>query len=111
MLTKVNNETTVEKILSLKVSKSEKMRKLYDEGLNVSDISKLLDSHYSFVHGVIDKHTNGDIRKVVKVSKSDEIRKLYDEGLNPGEIAKRLNSNYSFVFSVVKKHRESQIEE
>jgi predicted DNA-binding ArsR family transcriptional regulator len=88
-------------------SKSDLMRGLYDNNYSVSQISKYLNSHYSFVYGVIERHTDGEIRKEVKESKSDVIRKMSDEGYNPGEIAKALNSNYSYVFSVVKKHKNS----
>jgi transposase len=89
-------------------SKSDLMRKLYDDGMSVSEISKTLESHYSFVYGVIQRHTDGVIRQTVKESKSDVIRKMYDDGSTIGEIAKQLNSNYSYVFSVVKKHREKK---
>jgi hypothetical protein len=101
-------EINVEEMITKLGSKSNVMRELYDNGMSVSEISKLLNSHYSFVYGVIERHTDGDIRKEVKVTKSDEIRKLSDEGKTPGEIAKLLNSNYSYVFSVVKKHKVSK---
>lgn len=83
-------------------SKSELFKFLYESGLEINEISKLTGSHYSFVHGVIDRKCQR--RKANKTSKSDLIRNLSDSGMTPGEIAKELNSNYSFVFSVVKKH-------
>lgn len=89
-------------------SKSDLMRKLYENGKSVSDISKLLNSHYSFVYGVIDRYSDGNIRKEVKESKSDVIRNMWDKNMSVGEISKELNSNYSYVFSVVKKYRESK---
>lgn len=97
---KINKKTIVCK------SKSEMFKQLYDLGMEVCEISKTCESHYSFVYGVIS--ANREIRQVPKASKSDEIRKLADEGKTPGEIAKLLNSNYSFIFSVVKKHKASQ---
>lgn len=90
-------------------SKSEMFRLMYDYGMEVCEISKTCDSHYSFVYGVIS--SNRDMRTVEKSSKSDDIRKLAAEGKTPGEIAKILNSNYSFVFSVVKKYKASMITE
>ncbi len=39
------------------VSKSEKFKKLYDKGLSISQITKAMDTHYSFVQSVINKHT------------------------------------------------------
>lgn len=102
-------ELTVEEMIQKFGSKSKVMIHLYDEQqMSVSQISKLMNSHYSFVYGVIQRHTNGEIRKEEKVSKSDEFRKLYDSGITIGDIAKQLNSNYSYVFSVIKKYRESE---
>ena len=88
------------------VSKSELFRKMYDAGLEICEIAKETDSHYSFVYGVISN--SREIRQVKKESISDEIRRLADEGKKPGEIAKELNRNYSFVFGVVKKHNASK---
>ena len=88
-------------------SKSELFRKLYDAGMEIADIARECNSHYSFVYGVISG--SREVRKVEKESKSDIIRSLVDLGKNPGEIARELNSNYSFVFSVVKKYKESKV--
>lgn len=93
------------------MSKSELMRQMYDSGINVSEISKKMNCHYSYVYGVIQRHcnkTSQEIRHNSTTSKSDEIRRLFDENLTVGQIAKQLNSNYSFVFSVVKKYKESK---
>ena len=111
MSKKVETKSVVEVILESEVSKSEKMRQLYDNDMTVSEISKLLNSHYSFVYGVIQRHCEDsgiEMKKVTTTSKSDIIRELYDSGLTVGEISKQLNSNYSYVFSVVKKHREKK---
>lgn len=92
-------------------SKSEMFRKMYDEGLNVSEISKQTGAHYSYVYGVIQRMCNKrgeEVRKDKKYSKSDQIRQMVDEGYKVGQIAKELNSNYSFVYSVVKKYKESK---
>lgn len=88
------------------MSKSSVMREMYDSGKSVSEISKEMNCNYSYVYGVIDRHTNGSIKQTVKDSKSDLFRQMYDDGSTVGEIAKQTNSNYSYVFSVIKKHRE-----
>ena len=87
-------------------SKSELFRKLYDSGMEISEIARECGSHYSFVYGVIS--SSREVRSTKKESKSDIIRELYDLGKTPGEISKELNSNYSFVFSVCKKYKESK---
>jgi len=90
-------------------SKSELFRNLYELGMEISEISKLVSSHYSFVHGVISKSC--EMRVTKKDSKSDLIRNLAEQGFTPGEISKQLNSNYSFVFSVVKKYKATKNED
>lgn len=87
-------------------SKSELFRRLYDAGMEISEIARELGSHYSFVYGVIS--ASREVRTVKTESKSDIIRDLVDAGKTPGEISKELNSNYSFVFSVVKKYKSSE---
>lgn len=94
-----------DKIVQLN-TKSELFRRLYDNGLEIAEIARITESHYSFVYGVISN--SREIRKVKKITKSDTIREMYDEGKKVGEIAKELNSNYSFVFSVVKKYKNEK---
>ena len=91
------------------VNKSDMFREMYENGMSVAAISKETGSHYSYVHGVIQRHCNKkgvEMRKERKESRSDKIRELAMEGKKVGQIAKELNANYSFVFSVVKKFRE-----
>lgn len=105
------NEVKFEEMVKKGKSKSSIMREMYDNGYDVSSISKLSKSHYSFVYGVISRYCESkgeEIKSNKKESKSDIIRSKYDEGMTIGEISKSLNSNYSFVFSVCKKHRESK---
>lgn len=86
-------------------SKSEKMRKLYDEGMSLGDIAKKLQVRYQFVYNVIDAYTNGNIRKTEKgATKTSQFIELFEKGHTPGEIAKLTNSNYNFVYSTVKRH-------
>lgn len=87
-------------------SKSDLMRHLYDQGMTIGQISKFMNSHYSFVYGVIS--SSREIKKAEKHSKSDMIREMFADGQTVGQIAKALNANYSFVFSVVKKFKEQQ---
>lgn len=92
------------KVLKIE-SKSEVFRKMYKWGFSISEISNIMNSHYSFVYGVISN--SFEIEKSQKTSKSDIIREMCDKGMTVGNIAKELNSNYSFVHSVCKKYKES----
>lgn len=100
----------IEKSTEIKFkSKSDLFRNMYDLGMEISEISKLTSSHYSFVYGVIS--STREVRKVETSSKSDIIRNMSLAGKTVGEISKELNSNYSFVFSVVKKYKSSLVVE
>lgn len=88
-------------------SKSDMIRSMYEEGQSVAEIAKALDSHYSFVYGVV-KAKFGRPESNKGPSKSDKIREMADKGMTPGDIAKELNANYSFVHTVVKKHKAEQ---
>lgn len=104
-------EGVVDIVLSSE-SKSKRFIKLYDAGLNVSEISKVMDSVYSFVYGVIDKYTEGEVRK----SKSKEgvwstrFKNEWEKGRTIGEIANMFNKNYSYVWTVIDKHRKAEKE-
>jgi transposase len=87
-------------------SKSDLFRKMYDAGMEISEVARECGSHYSFVYGVIS--ASREVRQVSTESKSDKIRDLADLGMTVGAIAKELQSNYSFVFSVVKKHKATK---
>lgn len=89
-------------------TKSAMFRALYEHGMDIADIARQTNSHYSFVYGVVS--SSCEMRKSNKVTKSDKIRELAAAGKTPGQIAKELNSNYSFVHTVVKKWKESQEE-
>ncbi len=115
--TKIESNEQVYEDIKLKVedgtiNKSAAFRELYEAGMTVGQIAKFLDSHYSFVYGVI-SGTYGTVKsdKSSGPSKSDTIRELAAQGMTPGEIAKQLNSNYSYVHSVVKKWRVQQVQD
>ena len=100
-------KTAINKVASNQdLTKSDKMRQLYDLGLDLAEIAEIVQVRYQFVWNVIDDHTDGNIRESKpKKTKSDEFRKLFDEGKTCAEIAKITNSNNNFVNSVIKKHK------
>lgn len=103
---KISKEGVKAIINNQDLTKSEKMRRLYDLGNDLAEIAKLVKVRYQFVWNVIDIHTQGEIRtQSNKTTKSDEFRKLFDEGKTCAQIAKITNSNNNFVNSVIKKHK------
>ena len=102
-----DSKTSVKAIINNEdLTKSAKMRQLYDLGKDLAEIAKLVNVRYQFVWNVIDIHTNGEIRESSnKSTKSDEFRKLFKEGKTCAQIAKITNSNNNFVNSVIKKYK------
>lgn len=90
-------------------SKSATIRQMTDQGMSVSQIARELNSNYSFVYGVVQRHkaaTNGGVTATKKNSVSGQIRTLFDAGKSIADIKKELNLDYSFVYSVVKAHKK-----
>lgn len=88
-------------------SKSQVFRVLYENGLDVASIARMMESHYSFVYGVIsisplEKRVNN------KVSKAQLIREEFERGKTPKEISIEMNTNYSYVYNVIRKYKEGK---
>ena len=85
-------------------SKSSKMLALYNEGMGIGDIAKVLGVRYNFVYNVV----SNDCRKAgteVRVTKKlgtvkSSIIELIDQGRGNTEISKELSVNYNYVFKV-----------
>lgn len=91
------------------ISKSEKIRKLYENGLTIANIAKILNINYSFAYQTVSKYCEkANIPKITKDpkdSKAAKIRELFENGENIGNIAKSLNSNYCYVWNICNKTR------
>lgn len=97
--------------MATKTSKSAKMRKLYDDGMYISDIAKKLNVRPQFVYNVIEAYVGeGNIR--TKVDRSDswsaKFREEFAQGAKVSEVARKFNKSDSFVYSVYRKWKKSQ---
>ena len=96
----------IRKVIEAEGSKSSKMIKLYNAGMEVGDIAKLMDVRYNFVYNVV----SNDCRKAgteVRVTRKqgsvkESIIELIKEGKSNTEISKELSVNYNYVFKVRK---------
>ena len=108
------NKKQIENILNEESSKSNKMKKLFDLGIEVKTISEYMNVRYNFVYNVISNYININEIEVVKEEKSDkknQIIELYRTGMKKVDISKKLKTNYNYVFKVVKELEESRIED
>ena len=96
----------MKQVLEGEGSKSSKMIKLYNAGMEVGDIAKLMDVRYNFVYNVVsnDCRKNGVAVRVTRKQGSvkQKIIELVKEGKSNTEISKELSVNYNYVFKVRK---------
>lgn len=104
----------IEEVLSSEVSKSSKMKQLFDLGLEIKDIATMMTVRYNFVYNVISNYVNmnGILTETQKKEgKKDGIIELYKQGRTNKEISIELKTNYNYVFNVVKQYKADHPEE
>lgn len=96
------------KVVNGEGSKSSKMIKLYNEGVDIKEIAKLMQVRYNFVYNVVSNNCriNGiELRTVKKgdgTNKKDIIVKMLGEGKSCTEISAELKTNINYVYKVRK---------
>jgi len=100
------NKEGIEKILQDEtLSKSKKMIKLFEGGLDVKTISELMNVRYNFVYNVVNNYLikeglHDKIIKEKRASKKDDVIRLWLDGLSVIDIAKKLKTNYNYVWKI-----------
>jgi len=98
-------EQAIASVLTGTGSKSGKMKELFNMGLEIKQISVLMNVRYNFVYNVVQ---NMVIVEGIEVetnrgsSKKDEVWKLLDLGKTTKEIAIELKTNYNYVYKLKK---------
>lgn len=64
-----------------KLNKSEKMRRLFDAGLSVTEIATLMNTRYQFAYNVISHHVKSKGQEVVT---DGSTRTVYTRGVRVG---------------------------
>lgn len=100
----------VVQIVKSEGSKSSKMVKLYELGVEVNEVCVLLGVRYNFVYNVISGKF-GSIRKVKKESMSEKFIEKFEEGMKVSEVSKLFNVNYNWVYSINRKWKKTKEEE
>lgn len=109
---KVGTKKQVKDIMNEDLSKSAKMRALFDLGLDVKEISELTATRYNFVYNVVSNYVNINdiaVEKNQVSGKKDAILALHLAGKTKTEISKELKTNYNYVFKVVKEFQQEQM--
>ena len=98
----------INKIKELEVSKSQKMKELFELGLEIKEVASLMGTRYQFAYNVISNwvNMNGiEVMEEERVSKKGEIIKQYLDGKSNKEISIDQKVNYNYVFKVLKEYK------
>jgi transposase len=91
------------------LSKSQKMKDMFDLGAEIKDIATRLNVRYNFVYNVISNYciVNGlETSTEKKESKKDKVWELFDQGKTVKEVAVELKTNYQYVYKLHKEWKE-----
>lgn len=102
----------ISSILKAEVSKSSKMVQLYNGGLEIGEIAKLMGVRYNFVYNVVSNECRKSGEEVRVTRKQGTVKNaiiaLVQEGKSNVEISKQLAINYNYVFKVKKEYEAAQ---
>lgn len=111
----VKNLTKAEQNKLLKneeISKSQKMKTLFEAGLSIKEIAELINVRYNFVYNVISNYvvtSEVEIIKEEKINKKQIIIEMFNKGLTVKEIAIELKTNYNYVYKIVKEIKAANV--
>lgn len=95
------------------LSKSAKMKELFEMGLQIKVIAQHLGVRYNFVYNVISNYVNMngiEVETTKKANKKDAIIELHKAGKTNKEISIDLKTNYNYVYNTVKQYKASLVE-
>ncbi|MNM08221.1 hypothetical protein D3C81_182890 [compost metagenome] len=90
------------------LSKSAKMKELFDIGLDIKEIAVIMNVRYNFVYNVVSNYVNMNKIEIVakdKNVKKDAIIAMYLNGKTNKEISIELTTNYNYVHNVLKQYK------
>jgi DNA-binding protein len=107
VVVKISSKALAE-VLESEISKSSKMKQLFDMGYEVKEISTLMMVRYNFVYNVVSNYVNMNgivVESQKKEGKKDAIIEMYLAGKSNKEISIELKTNYNYVFNVLKTYK------
>ena len=97
------------------LSKSKKIIALFEGGVEISEIAKLVGVRYQFAYNVTSNYINKNrledqLVQEVKINKKEVILQMYDDGASVKDIARELNTYQNYVYQVVNKRSKEAIQ-
>lgn len=113
-VTKKTEEKVTTIVSNETLSKSQKMKDMFDLGLEVKEIAQIMNVRYNFVYNVISNYVivnSLNVETVKTESKKDKVVELFKQGKSNKEIAIELKTNYNYVYKITKELKDSKSEE
>lgn len=108
-------KTRIDEILTDEsLNKSEKMRRLFDMGLDITSIANYLCVRYNFVYNVVMDYLRVNSAKAAQETndppetKKQSIINLFQQGHSLTQISNILKTDYNYVSRVVKDFKRTQ---
>lgn len=102
---KLDNKEIKAIVTDEKMAKSEKVRKLFDGGMEVKEIAEVLNIRYNFAYNVLSNYVNIngiEVEKTERTSKRDEIVALLKEGKSLADVSRATKTNYNYIWKIAK---------
>ena len=93
------------------MSKSAKVRALFDGGMDIKEISTLLGIRYNFAYNVLQNHVmmnDIQVETAHKDTKRDEIVSLLKEGKSLADVSRATKTNYNYIWKISKELKTEQ---
>ncbi len=102
----------IRKIVEADGSKSSKMMRFYNEGLEIGEIAKIMGVRYNFVYNVVSNECRKAGNEVRVLRKQGDVKEsiiaLIKDGKSNTEISRELAKNYNYVFKVRKEYEAAK---
>lgn len=92
------------------LSKSSKIKTLFEAGLSIKEIATLLEIRYNFAYNVVSNYiitSDVEVIKEEKTNKKQIVIDMFNQGKSNKEIAIELKTNYNYVYKIVKEYKSS----
>ena len=109
---KITKKALTELLNNSEISKSSKIKRLFEAGYSIKQISEELGIRYNFAYNVVSNFTT--INKIAVESskqgptKKELIVEQWNQGNSLKEISINLRTNYNYVFNTVKDYKNKQ---
>jgi len=105
-------KTETSAIINAEGSKSKKMIELYNGGMDIGSIAKLMGVRYNFVYNVVSNECRKAGTEIRTTRKQGEVKEaiitLINDGKTNAEISRELGKNYNYVFKVRKEYEAAK---